>query len=145
MSAANRSSTLYTNYETNKYIPIPADRGGSLYPIRFHVTIVSASTANDTYDLFVIPAGWTVCYLQATTDGIGTSAGAGSTAQIGDSGSTARLMAITDFDAAGATGHLALAGVGYTPTVDTIEELKIATAAGVVGKIVAGYVFLIQH
>lgn len=145
MAATNRSSTLFTNYETNKYIPVPSDRGGSLYPIFFSATIVSASAADDTYDLFTIPAGWTVALLYATTNGLGASAGAGVTAQIGDSGDADRLMAITDFDAAGASAHLAYAGVGYTPTADTIEELKIATAAGVVGQIFKGIVLLVQH
>lgn len=144
MGATNRSSTLYTNYETNKYIPVPGDRGGIVYPIRFTATVVSASAANDTYDLFVIPAGWTVCFLFATTNGLGASAGAGATAQIGDAGSATRLMVATDFDASGAQGFLAYAGVGYSPTTDTIEELLIGTAAGVVGQVFTGYVFLIH-
>ena len=144
MTATDRSSTNYTNYVTNKYIPTPAIAGGKLYPIYFEATVVSASNINDTYDLFVIPAGWSVVFLFATTNGLGSSAGAGVTAQIGDSGSATRLMIASDFDATGAQAFLAYAGVGYTPTVDTIEELKIAGAAAVVGQVFKGYVFLVQ-
>lgn len=145
MAATNRSSTLFTNYETNKYIPTPADRGGSLYPIFFSATIVSASNIGDTYDLFTVPAGWTVFSIYATSNGLSATTTAGCTVQIGDSTDDDRLMAATDMDAVNQIGFTAYAGVAYTPTVDTIYELKIGTAAAVVGKIIKGGVLLVQH
>lgn len=143
MGATLRSSTLFTNYETNKHIPEPRDRHGSLIPFYFEVTIVSASNISDTYDLFTIPANWSVAFIQATTNGLGASAGAGVTFQIGDSGDADRLMIASDFDANNAVAHLAYTGVAYRPTVDTIEECLIGTAAAVVGKLVKGHVFMI--
>lgn len=143
MAATARDSTLYTNYVTNKYIPDPRDRFGTIQRVHFGATIVSASNIADTYSLFVIPNGYKVSALMATTNGLGASAGAGCTAQIGDSGDDDRLMAATDFDATNAQGVLRYEGHNYRPTADTIELLKIGTAAAVVGKIFIGFVDLI--
>ena len=140
--ATARASTMYTNYETNKYIPDPRDRGGTITRIHFSATIVSTSATADTYQLFIVPAGWKVSSLVCTANGLGASAGSGITAQIGDSGDDDRLMAATDFDATNAQGVLRYEGHNYRPTADTIMLLKLAGAA-VVGKIVIGYVDLI--
>ena len=139
-TATARSSTLYTNLYTNKYPADARDRYGRFVPHYFEATIVSAANIGDTYNLFVIPAGWSVAWLHCTTDGLGASAGVGCTAQIGDSGDDDRLMAATDFDVTNAQGVLRPTGVGYRPTADTIEVLKIGTAAAVVGKVVKGHV-----
>lgn len=142
MGATNRSSTLYTNRVTNLYLADARDYGGRVFPVYFEVTVVSASNINDTYDLFVVPANWSVVGLFASTDGLGASAGSGVTAQIGDSGDINRLMVATDFDALDAQGFLAYAGIAYRPTVDTTMELLIGTAAAVVGQIFKGHVLM---
>jgi hypothetical protein len=143
MGAVNRDTTLYTNYETNKYVPDARDRYGRVVPVYFAVTVISASTADDTYNLFTLLANWAVCGLFCTTNGLGGSAGSGVTFQIGDSGSATRYMAATDFDAANAQGSLAYTGVSYRPTANTIIIGKIAAAAGVVGQAVKGHFLLI--
>jgi hypothetical protein len=143
MGAVLRDTTLYTNYETNKYVADARDRYGRVVPVYFSVTIVSAATVADTYNLFTLLANWAVCGLNCSTNGLGGSAGAGVTFQIGDSGDDDRYMAATDFDAANALGHLAYAGQNYRPTSNTIIVAKIGGAAGVVGQIVKGHFFLI--
>jgi hypothetical protein len=144
MTATARSSTLYTNHDVNKEPADSRNRNGSMFPIYFEATIVSASNIADTYNLFVIPANWSVMLLYATSNGLGITAGVGCTGQIGDSGDDDRLMPITDFDLVNQAGHLAYAGVGYRPTADTIEILKIGTAAAIVGKLVKGHVVLLR-
>jgi hypothetical protein len=143
MAATARSSTLYTNYDVTKYVPDARDRHGRVVPLYFEATIVSASNIGDTYNLFVLPKGWSVAALFCTGNGLGASAGAGCTVQIGDSGDDDRYMAATDFDVANAQGNLAYAGVAYRPSADAIVVAKIGTAAAVVGKLIKGHVLLI--
>lgn len=134
MGAVNRDSTIYGNRYTNKYLGDARTGFGNLVPFPFELTVVSASTVGDTYNLFVLPANWRMTFLFCTTDGLGASAGAGRTLSIGDSGSATRFMLATDFDVSGAQGFLAAAGVGYTPTADTIVLATSAGGAWVVGK-----------
>jgi hypothetical protein len=143
MSATLRSSTLFTSNVTNKYVPLPSEQGGRIHPIYFEATIVSVSAASDTYDLFTVPAGWAVKDIFVTSNGLGASAGTGTTLIIGDSGDTDRLVASFDSDLVNSTGRIAWAGVKYTPTSDTVMECLIGTAAAVVGKVIKGYVELI--
>lgn len=144
MSATARSSTLYTNYDVTKYIPDARDRHGRVVPFYFEFTVVSASNIGDTYNLFTLPAGWSVALVHATSNGMGASAGASATVQIGDSGDDDRYMPASDLDASnGQYTGLAYAGVAYRPTSDTIIVAKNATAAWVVGKICKGHFFLI--
>ena len=142
-TATARASTLYTSYDVSKYPPDARDRGGRVVPVYFEATIVSASNISDTYQLFTLPKGWSVADIVCTTNGLGASAGAGCTFQIGDSGDDDRFMKATDFDAAEAQGALAYAGVAYRPTADVIVLGKIGTAAAVVGKLVKGHALLI--
>ena len=142
MAATNRESTLYTNRYTNKYLADARDFGGRVVPIKFELTVVSASAASDTYDLFQIPANWSVAYLFGRTEAMGASAGSSVDLIIGDSGDDDRMVKATDSDAAEASFHLAFSGIHYRPTSDTIEEAKF-DAAPVVGKIVRGSVFLV--
>lgn len=144
MGATNRDTTLYTNYETNKYPPDARDRYGRVVPVYWALTITSASVASDTYNLFTLPAGWATVLVHATTNGLGASAGSGVTLAIGDSGSATRYMLATDFDATGANFcGMAYAGVSYRPTANTIILATIGTAAGVVGQIAKGHFLLV--
>lgn len=143
-TATDRSSTLYSEYDTNKYVPDARDRHGRVVPIYFEITIVSASNIGDTYNLFVLPKGWSVAGLFCTTNGLAASGGVGCTFQIGDSGDDDRYMKATDFDVAEAqAAGLAYAGVAYRPTADTIVVGKVGVAAAVVGKLVKGHALLI--
>ena len=134
MGAVNRDSTIYLNRYTNKYLGDARTGFGNPVPFPFEVTTVSVSTVGDTYNLFVLPAFWRMLFLFATTDGLGASAGAGRTASIGDAGSATRFMLASDFDVSGAQGFLAAAGVGFTPTADTIVLATSGGGAWVVGK-----------
>ena len=140
--ATARDSVFYAATFTNKYLADARKLGGRVVPLPFEITVVSASATNDTYNLTVIPANARVVGLECTTDGIGVSAGANITFQMGDAGSAARYMAATDFDVSGAAGTLAIAGAGYTPTADTIVVGKFVGAA-VVGKVVKGVIYII--
>jgi hypothetical protein len=142
MAATNRESTLYTNRYTNKYLQNAREFSGRVVPIYFELTVVSASAASDTYDLFQIPANWSVALLFGRSQAMGASAGSSVDMIIGDSGDTDRLVAATDVDVAEASFNLAYAGIGYRPTANTIEEASF-DAAPVVGRIVKGHVFLI--
>ena len=141
-AATNRESTIYTNRYTNKYLNDARNYSGRVVPIYFELTVVSASAASDTYDLFQIPANWSVAMLFGRTEAMGASAGSSVDMIIGDSGDDDRLVKATDADAAEASFNLAFSGIGYRPTADTIEEAKF-DAAPVVGKIVKGHVFLV--
>ncbi len=143
MGATARDSTLYTNYETNKYVPDARDRHGRVIPVYFELTVISASAGSDTYKLFQLLAAWSVLGLFCTTNGLGASAGTGTTCQIGDSGNDARYMAATDFDLVNAQGSLAYAGVGYRPSANTDVVAKAGATAWVVGKLVKGHFLLI--
>ena len=141
-TASAYDTTLYTNHDVNGAPYDSRDRGGRVVPIYFEVTIDSTTNIGDTYNLFTLPKGWSVCGLQCTTNGLGASAGSGVTFQIGDD-DTDRLMKATDFDAAEAQGSLAYAGVAYRPTADKVMLATIGTAAAVAGKIVKGHVLCV--
>lgn len=143
MSAVLRDTTIYSNYFVHKYLADTRLAGGRLVPLPFAFTVQSASTVGDTYNLLVIPAYARVVGLECVTDGLGASGGVNCTCSIGDSGSATRYMIATDFDVTGATGRLAIGGAGYTPTSDTIVLATIGTAAAVVGKSVAGCLFIV--
>ena len=142
MGATNRESTIYTNRYTNKYLNDARNFAGRVVPIYFELTVVSASAASDTYDLFQIPANWSVSYLFGRGNALGASAGSSVDLIIGDADDDDRMVAATDVDAAEASFHLAYAGIGYRPTADTVEEAKF-DAAPVVGKLIKGHVFLV--
>ena len=141
------NTTLYTNEVTNKYLQDRRDRHGPIVPIKFSATMTSPASIGDVYNLCVVPANWRVVGLFCTTNGLATSAGQGTTWQIGDTDDTDRLMAATDFDAVDAQGNLAYAGMGWTPTADTVVYGTFtglsAGAAATVGQIVSGFIFCI--
>lgn len=140
--ATARSSTLYTNYDVNKYVPDARDRYGRVVPIKIEATIVSAAATGDTYKLCVIPANASVVGLFCTSEALSVSAGVGLTVKIGDSGDDDRYMAASDFDAVNGTGVLAAAGMNYRPTSDTIVILTI-TGTPVVGRVIKGCFFIV--
>lgn len=141
--ATSRSSTLYTNYDITKYQPDARDRYGRVVPIYFELTVISASAASDTYNLFVLPKSASVVGLFCTTNGLGASAGTGTTCQIGDAGDDDRYMAASDFDLTNAQGSLRYEGTGYRPTADTIVVAKAGSTVWVVGKLVKGYFLIV--
>lgn len=143
MGATARDSALYTSVFVNKYLADARNYKGRVVPLPFEVTIQSASNVDDTYNLTVIPANARVVGLECSTDGLGASAGAGVAVIIGDADDDNRYMAASDFDAANASGVLAFAGAGYTPTADTVVIMEINTAAAVVGKKVTGCLYVI--
>lgn len=140
--ATARSSTLYTNYDVNKYVPDARDRQGRVVPIYFTFTVVSVSATGDTYKLFVLPANASVIGLFCTTQAMSVSAAVGLTVKIGDSGDDDRYMAATDFDVVNSQGGLAYAGVAYRPTSDTIV-LATITGTAIVGTILKGHMLIV--
>lgn len=143
MGAVLRNSTLYDSRDSNKYLQDRRDIGGPVVPIRFALTVVSASTSGDTYNLFTMPANWMAHGLFVVSEAMGASAGAGRTLIIGDSGDTDRLVASTDVDALNAAGVLAAAGMHWAPTADTIVYATSGGGAWVVGKIIKGTLFAV--
>jgi hypothetical protein len=142
-TATARSSTLYTAFYTTLLPADGRDRNAKVHRFSVGFTIVSASAIGDTYNLLVIPAGWQHSQTVLTGNGLGASAGTGVTVAVGDSGDDDRYVAISDFDLVNAVSTRAYAGANYRPTSDTIMVAKIGTAAGVVGKIVVGFVDLL--
>ncbi len=143
MGAVLRNSTLYTNRDVNKQLTDARDHVGRTVPIHFTVTVVSAATDGDSYNLCVIPANWSVITVHATTDGLGASAGAGVLAEIGTLADPNLLMAQTDFDVTDAVGNPTFLGLGFRPTVDTIIQAVFSGAAPVVGQIFRGYILCV--
>ena len=140
--ATARSSTLYTNYDVNKYTPDARDRYGRVVPIKFEITVVSISATGDTYKLCVLPAYCSVIALFCTGDAQSLSAAVGLTLKIGDSGDDDRYMAATDLDVVNAQGSLAKAGAAYRPTADTIV-IATFTGAPIVGRVVTGHFLIV--
>ena len=139
MGAVLRNSTLYTNRDVNKQLQDARDHVGRVVPIRFTVTIVSAATDGDSYNLCVVPANWSIIGLHASSDGLGASAGAGVLAEIGSLADPNLLMNQTDFDAADAQGVLRHLGIGHRPTADLIIQAVFSGDAPVVGQVFSGH------
>lgn len=106
---------------------VPA-QGGTGVVTRYATLAVSvALVTNDIINLFVIPANCTVIDFKLISD-----ADLGSTASLicGESGDTDRFMASKAFTtASGDTGTIAFAGVGYTPTADTLVYITASSMA----------------
>lgn len=140
--ATARESVFYAATWTNKYLADARKYDGRVVPLPFDVTLISAAATGDTYKVTVIPANARVIDAYVVTDGLGASAGTGTGVIVGDSGDTDRYVATFDADAAGASGRLAFAGSGYTPTADTIVLVTV-TGTVVAGKKVSGYLLVI--
>ena len=152
--ATTRSSTLYTNQVTNKYLQDARDYKGRLVPIWFEHTVVSGETGgasagvHDKVNLCVLPANCKVVGLDFVSNDVWASAALNGTLQLGDSGDDDRYMVATElYTAAGSpiTGdgkqvaQLAFAGMGYEPTADTVVFGVWKVANPVVGKIIKGF------
>src|SRR3972149_2930902 len=152
MPVTNRNSTLYTKLHVNKYLGDARDRGGRIFPIPFPHTVVSGETGGasagvrDTVNLCVLPANCMVIDLIFKSNALWGSAGVNGTLQLGDSGDAARYMVATELYSAESPlptegtvrFRLALAGLLYKPTADTIVLAEYRVANPVVGKIFKG-------
>jgi hypothetical protein len=140
MAAVLRDTTLYANIWTNKYVADARDRGGRCVPLPFELVGLSPATVADTYNLTVVPMFAKVIDLYGVTDGLGASV----TASVGDSGSAARYVAAgTSLATTGLTALLAITGMGFKPTADTIVVFTGAGAAITVGKLFKGFLMVI--
>lgn len=140
--ATARESVNYASAYTNKYLQDARTLRGRAVPMDISFLTVSATATGDTYKVGVIPANAKVVGLEVVGEGLSASAGVNGSVKIGDSGDDDRYMKATDFDVVEARGTLAYAGVGYTPTADTIV---IATVTGVhlAGKNVKGTLWIV--
>ena len=133
MAAVLRDSTYY-GIGLSKY------KNGRIVPLIIDLTAASPATLADTYNLCVIPAYARVVDLFLSTDGLGSSV----TISVGDSGNAARYVAAaTSMATSGLTAGLAAAGLGYTPTADTIVVVTGAGAAFTVGKKLVGHMLVV--
>ena len=152
MAVTNRDSTLYTKLHVNKYLGDARDRGGRLVPIPFSHTVVSGETGGasagvrDTVNLCVLPANCMVVDLIFKSNALWASAGTNGTIQLGDSGDADRYMVATELYSAESPlptegtvrFRLAMDGLLYKPTADTIVLAEYRVANPVVGKIFKG-------
>lgn len=143
MGAVLRDSTLYNTRNVLAHVSDARDEGGRAVPIFFSVTIVSAATDGDSYNLCVLPANCSVIALYASTDGLGASAGAGVLAEIGTLADPNLLMNQTDFDAVDAQGDLRFLGINHRPTADTIIQAVFSGDAPVVGQVFSGHILIV--
>lgn len=147
--ATTRDSTLYTSRDVNKYLQDARDYEGRAVPIYFAHTVVTGETGGasagtqDLVNLCTLPANVRVVGMSVSHEALGASAGSGVLADIGDSGDPDRYAAGKDVDAAGNFDGLAFAGMGYKPTADTIVQFRWRTANPVVGKKIAGVIFVV--
>ena len=146
---AVRNSTIYLNKDVNKYAYDARDFGGRVVKIKIKHTVVSgelggaSAGVSDEVNLCTLPANCEVFDFFLDHEAMGASAGAGVTAEVGDSGDVNRYMTSTDVDAAGQVSRLVTAGVNYRPTVDTIVLLQWGGANPVVGKIIEGFFLIV--
>ena len=153
MTVTNRNSTLYTKLRVNKYLALPTDDGGRVYPIPFSHTVVAGETggasagARDTVNLCVIPKDAMVIALMLGANALWASAGADGTLQLGDSGDDDRYMIATElYTAAGGpiatqlvqVNLLAFSGQNYITTADTIVLAEYRAENPTVGAIFKG-------
>jgi len=139
MGAVTRDTTLYDNLHVKKFIADARDHVGRRIKMPIDVTIISASSASDVYRVGVLPANCEVVDLYVVTDGLGASAGSSVDVIIGDATDDDRYLIAADFDVTGANGRLAITGMRFRPTADTIVLLK-HDAVAVVGKKVKGWI-----
>ena len=141
MGATAREAPNFTTFWASGYIGGAQKIGGKSEKRFFEFTVLSASAGGDSYKLTKVRAHEKVVGLFCVTDGLGASAGAGRTFEIGDSVDPDRLMLASDFDLVNAVGTLRFLGAGWTPTEDTdIVGTMHATNAAVVGKKVWGWI-----
>jgi hypothetical protein len=139
MGAVLTDSALYSNLHIKKYVGDARDRGGRVVPIPFSFAIRANPVDGDTYNCCVLPANCQVIGLLVTTDGI---AGTNTTVALGDSGVADRYMVATDMDTLNTQGALAITGMLYRPTADTIVVATVAASTPTAAKVVKG-VFLV--
>ena len=151
---AVRESVIYASVHTNKYVADARDGGGRVVPVPFEHTVVSgelggaSAGVSDEVNLCVLPANCEVVGLQMVHEGFAISAGVGVTFDIGDSGDPNRYYVTgdnpegADEDIAGSIGKLAVAGMKYRPTADTIVLLQWGVANPVVGQIIKGCFYI---
>lgn len=135
---ATHNSALYTKLDVNKYLGDARDRGGRAVPIPFEHA-ASSDTTSDIVNLATLPANCEVVGLECITDGLGTSV----TLALGDSGDVDRLMVATAMATSGNRGTLAVTGMRYRPTADTIVYATIAGANLTDAKIFKGVIWIV--
>jgi len=152
---AVRDSTQYTNVEVDANVADARDKGGRAVPVPFTHTVVSgglggaSAGVSDEVRLCVLPANCEVVGLEMAHNGVGGSAAAGATFDLGDSGDPNRYYATgdnpegIDEDIAGSIGKLAFAGMRFRPTTDTIVLLQWGVANPTVGQIVKGVFWIV--
>lgn len=147
-----RNSTQYSNLYVSKYLADSRNFGGTPIIVPFEHTVVSGETggasagAQDAVNLCVLPANCKVVMMFFKANALWASAGTNGTLQIGDSGDDDRYMVATELYSAESPlptegtvrFGLALAGVNYKPTSDTIVFATYKTANPVVGKTFKG-------
>lgn len=155
-----RNSTLYANVNVSKYISDARDKGSRLRGIPFEHTVVSGETGGasanvqDLVNLCVLPAYCRVVGLELKTENVWASAAVNGTFQIGDSGDDDRYVTASEAYTAvhapiateGGAGKspLALTGMNYKPTADTIVQLIWKTANPTVGKTIKGCFYVLD-
>jgi hypothetical protein len=142
MAAVLRDSVLYDKLHVQKYVADARDRTGRVVPIPFELTVVSPSTAADTYNLCVLPANCEVVGIEAVSNALGASAGTGVLVDIGDSVDPDRFVDSWDADLAESHAQLAFAGQRYRPAADTVVVALFAVAP-VVGRVIKGCFYVV--
>jgi len=153
---AVRNSTQYADINVNApQIATARQEGGRVVPVTFTHTVVSGELGgasvgvSDEVRLCVLPANCRVVGFEMVHDGVGASAGAGATIEIGDSADVNRFYISganpegVDEDVAGGFGQLPFAGMNFEPTADTIVLLQWGIDNPVVGQVVKGVFWII--
>jgi hypothetical protein len=140
-------------YGTSPY-PVPSALWKGTKTIRKWIThtVVSGEDSDDSVYVQRLEVGEYLVGINLVTDGLGASAGTGSTIAVtvtdeAASPATTTVAAAADMDASGqSVSQLAFAGMHFTPAVGNGRVAIVhATGAPVVGKIVRGWIDVMRH
>lgn len=145
------SNAIYNRLFGSSPAPVPQaiELGITTYKRKISHTVISGEDSDDSVYVSKIFKGEYLVGINLVTDGLGASAGTGSTIAVAvtdeaASPATTTIAAAADMDATGqAVSQLAYAGMYYTPASGNGRVALVhATGAPVVGKTVKGWIEL---
>jgi hypothetical protein len=148
------TNTIYANNYGSSPVPVPSAMHKGTKVIRKWIdhTVISGEDSDDSVYIQQLDVGDYLCGISLVTDGLGASAGTGSTIAVtvtdeAASPTTTTVAAAGDMDAStNSITSLALAGMHFTPAVGKGRVALVhATGTPVVGKRVKGFIDVMRH
>jgi hypothetical protein len=148
------TNTIYANLYGSSPIPVPSAMHKGTKSIKKWIdhTVISGEDSDDSVYVQQMEVGEYLVGINLVGDGLGASAGTGSTIAVtvtdeAASPTTTTVAAAADMDVTGqAVSQLAAAGMHFTPATGKGRVAIVhATGAPVVGKRVKGWIEVMRH